>query len=100
VPLEGPSVTADFEVAARAYMAAGAAQGNNADEEDDDDDDNNSISDKDYVLPTGMCGSVSFEVGLAQIIAQCGPPLPRSPPPLPPLRRRPRVLALLRSRPR
>jgi hypothetical protein len=34
---------------------------------------------KDYVLPTSMCGSVSFEVGLAQIIAQCGPPPPEEP---------------------
>jgi hypothetical protein len=31
---------------------------------------------KDYTLPVGMCGSVSFEVGLAQVIAQCGPPPP------------------------
>jgi hypothetical protein len=34
---------------------------------------------KDYTLPAGMCGLVSFEVGLAQVIAQCGPPPPEGP---------------------
>jgi hypothetical protein len=34
---------------------------------------------KDYTLPSSMCGSVSFEVSLAQIIAQCGPPPPDEP---------------------
>jgi hypothetical protein len=34
---------------------------------------------KDYVLPSGMCGLVSFEVGHAQVIAQCRPPPPEEP---------------------
>jgi hypothetical protein len=44
MPLTGPSVENDLEAAARAYMAAGAAQGNDADDDDDDDDDNHSVS--------------------------------------------------------
>jgi hypothetical protein len=34
---------------------------------------------KDYVLPHGVCGSGSFESGLAMVIAQCGPPPPEEP---------------------
>jgi hypothetical protein len=33
---------------------------------------------KDNPLPPGMCGTSSFEVALAQIIAQCGPPPPET----------------------
>jgi hypothetical protein len=39
---------------------------------------------KDQPLPHGMCGTSSFEVALAQIIAQSGPPPPEAAPLAPP----------------